>query len=117
MSTLYDQHGNAVAYVEPDGVIYLYEGTPVGYIEAEDVFAFDGRHLGWYLQGWVRDHHGGCVFFTEAAQGGPVRPVRAVRPVRGVRGVRPVRGVRQVRPVRPVMGIGWSRVSGPQFFR
>jgi hypothetical protein len=81
------------------------------------VFFFDGRHAGWFLDGWIRDHEGGAVYFSDYAHGGPVRPIRQVRPVQGVRQVRPIRGVRQVRPVRPVRQSAWSLVSdGPAFF-
>ncbi len=108
----FDSHGDAIAYVdEADDVIYLLSGEPVAILDDESVFAFDGRHVGWFMDGWIRDHHGACVYFTDEATGGPVRPVRSVRPVRGVRQVRPVRGVREVRPIRPTRLMSWSDLS------
>jgi 4-fold beta-flower domain-containing protein len=117
--TLYDQNGEAIAYIDSNGDIYLYDDTPVGYLDddRESVYAYSGQHLGWFMDGWVRDNEGACVYFTDLAQGGPVRPVRQVRPVKGVRGVRPVRGVRQVRPIRPGGSLGWSRLMNRSFFQ
>jgi hypothetical protein len=114
----FDSHGAAVAYKdEGDDVIFLWDGRPVAILDEESVFFFDGRHAGWFFDGWIRDHQGGAVYFTDRAQGGPVRPVRQVRSVRGVRQVRPVRGVRQMRPIRPVWQLAWSQLStGPAFF-
>lgn len=116
--TLYDAYGSPEAYVEDDGSIYLYSGAPVGWIDQRgNVYAYSGRHLGVLDRGWVRDHRGACVYFTDQAIGGPVRPVRRVRPVRGVRGVRPVRGVPEVPPVRAVPSLDWSELTGASFFR
>ena len=117
MIEFWDRHGQPVAYVDDDGEsVYLWNGTPCGWISDSGVYAYSGRFLGSFDDGWVRDLRGSCVFFADDSVGGPVRPVRQVRPVRGVRGVRPVRGVRQVKPVRPVSSLGWSPLSGDQFF-
>ena len=114
---MYNAEGQAVAYVDADGEsIYLYDGTPAGFLQDGGIYAYSGRFVGWFEQGWVRDSNGHAVFFTESAGGGPIRPVRQVRPVRGVRQVRPVRGVREVRPVRPVFSSTWSAVSHEGFF-
>jgi hypothetical protein len=107
----YDSAGRAIAYTEDGQHIYSYNGIPVAYIEGDSIFAYSGEHLGWFLEGWVRDHTGACVCFTEGAKGGPVRPVRQLGPVKGVEGVRPVRGVREVGPVRPVRLADWSSIT------
>jgi len=114
----FDSDGAAVAYKDHDGdVIFLWDGRPVAVLDDDSVYFFDGRHAGWFVDGWVRDHEGKVVYFTDHAVGGPVRPVRQVRRVRGVRQVRPVRGVRQVKPVRPVRQLVWSPLaSGTAFF-
>lgn len=115
---LYDRHGRAVAYFY-ERWIYLYSGQPVGYLheESRSVYAFSGRHLGWFTHGWVRDHHGTAVYFTTAAEGGPARPARQARPARGARGARPARGARQARPARPARQSRWSELAeGDRFF-
>ena len=114
--TFYAFNGAAVAYSNDGEVIYLYSGGPVAYLRGSSVYAYSGRHLGFFQYRWVRDHGGLCVFFTEDAQGGPAKPGRKVRPVNGARRVRPVRGVRQIRPIKAVRRLAWSLLSGRQFF-
>ena len=93
-------------------------GEPVAIVDDESVFAFDGRHLGWFLDGWIRDHAGDCVYFTDDASGGARRPHRRPRPARGARRPRPRRLARQARPARSARTTRWSELSvGPAFFR
>ena len=92
MTEFWNGDGRPVAYLDDDGEsIYLWDGTPCGWLSEDSIYAYSGKFLGWLWDGWIRDTSGDCVFFTDQARGGPVRPVRQVRPVRGVRGVRPVR--------------------------
>ncbi|HEX8112840.1 MAG TPA: hypothetical protein VF516_34150 [Kofleriaceae bacterium] len=65
--TLYEAGGRAVAYCDDGRHVYAFHGAPLAYIDGDSVYAFDGEHLGWWDQGWVRDHHGACAFFTEGA--------------------------------------------------
>jgi hypothetical protein len=117
MLDFYNYQGRPIAYIADDGIsIYTYAGAPVAYLHQDRIYGYNGRCLGWFINGWVRDLQGNAVFFTVNATGGPVRPVKAVRPVRGVRGVRPVKSVRQVAPVRPILTLNWSPLSGPGFF-
>ena len=63
--SLFDGAGNAVAYIAlTDGLtIYLWSGRPVSYLEPDgnggyQVYGFNGRHLGWYVNGVIWDHSG-----------------------------------------------------------
>ncbi|MDX2268663.1 MAG: hypothetical protein NW208_11195 [Bryobacter sp.] len=44
--------------------IYLWNGKPVAYLDSDkrnggfSVYGFNGKHLGWLVQGIVRDHEG-----------------------------------------------------------
>ncbi|MCL6455015.1 MAG: hypothetical protein K6T78_15510 [Alicyclobacillus sp.] len=115
--TFYNHQGIAVAYTEDHCHIYLFDGSPVAYIYDDSIYSYIGKHLGRYLDGWVRDNSGYCVFFTESTQGGgPVRPVKHVRPVKNVKHVKPVKMVKEVKPVKPVSLLSWSSLSGEQFF-
>jgi 4-fold beta-flower domain-containing protein len=117
MIELWDQHGAPVAYVDDDGEsIYLWNGTPVGWLSEDSIHAYSGRFLGWLVDGWVQDTNGDCVFFTDAARDGPVFPQRQVRPVKGVRGATPVRGIPEVRPTRPLRSPGWTRTDSEAWF-
>jgi len=115
--TFYDKTGRPVAYTEDDVHIYLFNGRPVAYFHEQSIYSFQGDHLGWYKNGWIRDNSGRCVFFTEeTAGGGPVKPVRYVKPVKHVKHVMTVKSVRHVRPVTPVDALTWSELSGNSFF-
>ena len=115
--TLYDRHGTPTAYSEEGEHIYLFTGQPVAYFYDNTVYGFNGHQFGWFENGWIRDLHGKCVFFTDDARGsGPVKPVKKVKPVKSVKRVKPVKSVKQVRKVRPVTSLNWSELSGVQFF-
>ena len=80
----YDNHGRPTAYTEDDIHIYLFTGEPVAYIDRDAVYGYNGKHLGWFSNGWIRDLNGCCVFFSEKANGcGPVKPIKYICPVCG----------------------------------
>lgn len=56
--TLFDNNGNAIAYIEDDQTIYLWDGTPVAYLDSNDIFGFNGKHLGWFEGEIVWNHDG-----------------------------------------------------------
>src|ERR1700730_3394001 len=63
--TLFDGRGRASAYIAPDdeGTIYLWRGKPVAYLDADSAIGFqiggfNGKHLGWFVDGIVRAHDG-----------------------------------------------------------
>lgn len=117
MLTLYSSSGQAVAYLDDDGQsIYLYDGTPVGWLSDESVYAYSGRYLGWVDNGWFYDRNGRPAFFTDYSSGGPARPARSARAARGARGARPARGAREARPARPARSLSWSQVSNSGYF-
>jgi len=116
-STFYDLEGRPVAYCDDGRHVYAFSGLPLAYVEGDSVYAFDGQHLGWWDRGWVRDHQGAWVFFTESAisEGGAL-PVRHPRPAKSFKNAPPPRVPRRVKPVRPADGLGWSLRSGARFF-
>jgi hypothetical protein len=70
----YDRNGDPVAYTDDGEYVYLFNGSAVGHLVRDSVYAYDGTHLGWFIDGWIRDHDGHCVYFTDDAEGGPVSP-------------------------------------------
>ena len=115
--TFYDSRGNAVAYLSDDDTIYLYGGKPVAYLHGPLVYAFSGKQLGRFENGWVRDNNGCCVFFNDGkTYGGPVKPVTHVKPVKSVARVKSLKSVRQVPRVKSVDSLAWSSLSGEGFF-
>ncbi len=114
--TLYDYSGRAVAYSDDGETIYLFNGIPVAYFYGSNVFGFKGHQLGTINNGWIRDNSGLCVFFTENAYGGPVKPIKHIKPVKGVKHVKPVKSIRHTSSQKSTDKIGWSTMSGERFF-
>jgi len=65
--TLFDRYGFAVAYIDSGNLtIYLWNGEPVAYLQRENetrfnAFGYNGKHLGWYLNGVIYGHDGDAV--------------------------------------------------------
>ena len=114
--TLYDASGRAVAYCDDGETIYLFNGMPVAYFFGDKVYGFKGQHLGNISDGWRRDNKGLCVFFTENANGGPLKPLKQLMPIKSIKHIRPVKGVRHVPYVKPANQLSWSSLSGERFF-
>ncbi len=72
--TLFDSQGEPRAFInmaDADKTIYLWDGTPVAYLKTTgsntSVYGFNGKHLGWYAKGILRDHDGYIVGFKKGA--------------------------------------------------
>jgi hypothetical protein len=115
--TFYDVAGSAIAYCDDGRLIYSFSGVPLAYLDRDSVYGFDGIHLGWWDHGWVRDHHGAWVFFTESSVGGPPIPAKRAPPARSYKNVPIMPTFKNPRPVPPTGGLGWSSRSGAQFFQ
>ena len=63
--SLFNHDGEAVAYIDSeddDLTIYLWSGRPVAYLFSKSgefhVYGFNGTHLGWFIDGIIRNHDG-----------------------------------------------------------
>lgn len=115
--TFYDRNGKPMAYTEDDIHIYLFSGKPVAYFDGNAVFGFNGKHMGWFEKGWIRDIWGACVFFTENASGsGPMKPMKQMRPMKCMKQMKPMKAMRQMKRMKPMNQLSWSALSGESFF-
>jgi hypothetical protein len=67
--TLFDQKGEAIAYITSDyrETIYLWEGWPLAYLYGEEhVYGINGRHLGWFITEILYNNHGDRIGFTSS---------------------------------------------------
>ena len=89
-TVLMNFQGMSVAWIdwEDDATIYLWSGVPAAYVAEEEIFGFNGRHLGWFVEGIVRGQGGRMAGFTEATISVTARPVR-IAPTRGVTRTKP----------------------------
>ena len=64
--TLFNSKGKATAYIAMDKemTIYMWNGKPAAYLKSDrgtkgfHIFGFNGKHIGWFVEGIVRDHEG-----------------------------------------------------------
>ncbi len=67
---LYDATGQFAGFLDPTAnSIYLSSGVPVAYINRETgaIYGFNGKFLGWYNNGVVRDENGYIIGFSETS--------------------------------------------------
>ena len=77
----------------------MWDGTPVAYFDGkEDIYHFNGRFLGWYINSVLYDTDGYAV----AAQKGIVR---------GVKHIKPVPHIHSLKPITPSFKDKWSTRS------
>lgn len=102
--SLFDRDGNAIAYIDTDDdlTIYMWNGTPVAYLEASrrsgyDVYGFNGKHLGWFEKGIMRDHDGYIVGFQKNALYNYTR----YEPYKSYKKYKPYKSYQEYAPYRP----------------
>ena len=110
--SLYDSGGRPTAYVAKGLTIYLWSGTPVAYLTEDHsgcgfhVYGFNGKHLGWFVDGVIRDHCGGAV--------GALKEVLTVlpqlEPLKGLKELMPLKGLPELAPLRPLISLNWSEI-------
>ena len=47
--TLFDSGGKPIAYIDhaDEATIYSFAGKPLAYLGGDNIFGFNGKHLGW----------------------------------------------------------------------
>ncbi|EKP0300688.1 4-fold beta flower protein [Aeromonas veronii] len=98
--SLFNTQGKPVAYIS-DGseqVIYLFNGLPVAYIDYNNnVYGFNGRHLGWFEDEILWDHHGNRLGFTKSTY----RGYSSIEPFKGFKQFKPFKEYAQYAPYKP----------------
>ncbi|MGQ1947966.1 4-fold beta flower protein [Geofilum sp. OHC36d9] len=97
--TLFDKDGNPVAYIEiqDENTIYLWDGTPVAYLDSENIYGFNGKHLGWFNDSIIRNHEGEKSGFTKSSV-----PVNAkFEPFKSFKQFKPFKSFKEFAPFKP----------------
>jgi len=113
----YEAKGFPIAYTEDDIHIYLYSGEAVAYIEEDSVYSYSGQHLGWFIDGWILDNEGRCVFFTDDAIGSPIQPIKKPHPLKEAKESASPKETKEMKPLRPLRTHAWSSLSFIEFFK
>jgi hypothetical protein len=111
-TTLFDSQGAPVAYIDTkdEQTIYLWKGQPVAYLFADGqetlVYGFNGRHLGWFEAGLIRDRDGSIVGFVKGA----VPMTTHVEPSKEPKELKPLAGTRRLPSPKPLYNDAWASV-------
>jgi len=115
--TLFDSGGEASAYIDydEDATIFLWDGTPVAFIEKDGrdlcVFGYNGSFLGWYESGIVYDKRGYVVGARKGAINMTTRPER----IKGIQKITPIRPITPITPIQPILKNSWSSTPLTEF--
>ncbi len=106
--SLYDDAGEAVAYIDTDNEmnIYLWKGEPVAYLDEQSIYGFNGKHLGWFKEGIIWDHEGYAVGFIEGA----VNKLTKLERLKGLQKLTPLKSLQQLEPLEPLHKSQWARL-------
>ncbi len=113
--TLFNSKGEPVAYIFSDmnKTIYLWDGHSVAYLYSYHVYGFNGRHLGWLINGIVYDPDGNRIGFNSATC-----PVAVYKePSKGKKYPVDKIGSRYEAPALPELGFNYSAQDFVEFLR
>lgn len=111
---LYDINGNAIAYIDysDQNTIYLWNGVPVDYLDNSNaIYGFNGMHIGWYDQGYVRDLNGYIVGSNRQK----CRVLTRIPPLKSLKHLKPLKSLQQLRKMKPIYKLSYSSIPLPQF--
>lgn len=112
--TLYDIYGNPIAYLDSsDGnTIYLWNGVPVDYVDFNNaIYGFNGSHIGWYDQGYVRDLNGYIVGSNLQR----ARTLTKMAPLKSIKHLKPLKSIKEIARLKPLYKMAYSSIPLPQF--
>lgn len=99
--TLFGSQGEPIAYIEDssDKTIFTFNGEPTAYIdEANNIYGFNGKHMGWYEDQVIWDHAGNRVGFTKNT----CPTFTQFEPFKGFKQFKPFKGFKQLAPFKPM---------------
>jgi hypothetical protein len=104
--TLRSGSGDCAAYVsnDDDSTIYLWNGEPVAYLASQDIYGFNGKHLGWFIKGAVYDHDGDVVGAVTSRFKTP-QPICSIK---SLKSLKPLKSLKELKPLRPLFHLTWA---------
>ena len=110
--SLFDGKGRASAYIvaDDDLTIYLWSGDPVAYLVKDGgrefhVYGFNGKHLGWFVRGIVRDHDGAAACALKDVISSP-----QLEPLKSLKSLMPLKSLKELVPLRPLFSNDWGEL-------
>ena len=101
--SLFNGYGKPVAYIAIDDelTIYLWSGKPVAYLDTDNdegyhVYGFNGKHIGWFVDGVIRDHKGNASCAVKE-----LMKSTEYEPYKSYKQYKPYKSYKQYAPYRP----------------
>ena len=112
--SLFNGKGKATAYIAVDDgmTIYLWGGKPVAYLEPDKsgsgfhLYGFNGKHLGWFVQGVVRDHDGDAACAVKDRM-----KSTDFEPFKAFKEFKPFKAFKEFAPFRPTFSKSFGSVT------
>ncbi len=101
-----------------NGRLVDFSGRNIGFLSGDNLYNDEGRHVGWYEGGIMRDHGGFCTGFGENVtdQLHPLLPVRQLKPVPALPRFEPLRPPKRLSPLKPYKSFRWSNFDPIDLF-
>ena len=87
-----------------DSTIYLWNGEPVAYLVSQDIYGFNGKHLGWFTKGVVYNHDGDVV----GAVTSRLKTPQPLCSLKSLKSLRPLKSLKELRPLKPLFHLSWA---------
>ena len=99
--SLLNSEGKSVAYIDVDDgmTIYLWKGKPVAYLDGENVYGFNGTHIGWLVDGAIFNHKGDALCVLKGRHPSP-----KYEEYKGYKEYKPYKSYKEYAPYKP----NWS---------
>lgn len=111
--SLFDGRGQASAYIVADNdlTIYLWSGKPVAYLVRDSgrdfhVYGFNGKHLGWFVRGILRDDQGDAACAVKEV----ISTTAQIEPLKSLKSLQPLKSLRELAPLRPLFSNQWGEL-------
>lgn len=112
VDVIYDRYGKPVFRLLDNGRLVRFNGSSAGFLVDNNLYDYRGRHVGWYSEGLVRDHHGHVVGFGKNVTDNvhPFLPFKQFKPFAGFVQFEPFRPFLSFEPFRPFKSYAWSNI-------
>jgi hypothetical protein len=113
-TTLFGKSGDPKAFIawNEENTIYSFDGVPLAYVdEANNVYGFNGKHLGWFEDGILWNHQGQRVGFTKKTS--PV--FTQFEPFKGFKQFKPFKSFKEFAPFKPAKSMTNATYSLMEF--
>ncbi len=115
---IYNRYGEPRLRLFVSGRLIDFVGRNIGFLDQDNLYNYNGQHVGWCEGGIIRDHDGLCVGFGEIVTdvAHPLLPLKQLRPLPGLPQPEPLRPLKSLPPLKPLKSFNWSELDPVSLF-